>query len=110
MNHREASLNKEIKKVTSRLLAGIDFPKAQLVTITRAEISSDLKDVNIFVSVFPFEKSKETLEKIRNKKNSLKKKAAQRIEIKNFPEFHFKKEEKNEAADRINRVLNKIDS
>jgi len=110
MNHREASLNKEIKKVTSRLLAGIDFPKAQLVTITRAEISSDLKDVNIFVSVFPFDKSKEILEEIKKKKSFLKKKAAQRLEIKKFPEFHFKIEEKNEAADRINRVLNKIDS
>jgi ribosome-binding factor A len=63
MTNRIPKVNELIKREISRMiLREIEFPIGALVTVTRVETSSDLKESSIYISVLPDNKEKKVHE------------------------------------------------
>lgn len=83
----------------------IDFPKDVLVTITRIETLSNLKESKVFISIFPENKREEILNFINRKIYFLQQKINQRLKMKPLPKLFFLLEKKTAEAGQIEEIL-----
>jgi len=90
------------------ILKEIDFPKDVLVTITRVETMSNLKESKVFISIFPENKREEILNFINRKIYFLQQKINQRLKMKPLPKLFFLLEKKTAEAGEIEKILEKL--
>lgn len=109
MTKRLQRVNQLIKKEISQLLLQeIEFPQDVLVTITRVETSADLRNCNVWISVFPEEKRKTILEILNKNIYILQQKLNKRLRMKPLPRIKFLEERKTREAGRIEEILEKL--
>lgn len=109
MSKRIQRLNELIKREFSQLLLKeIEFPKDVLITVTRVQVSADLSQAKIYISVIP-EKYFSRIFRMLNKKVSfLQNKINQLLIIKKVPKIKLVEEEKTREATRIEELLEEI--
>ena len=92
-----------IQREYSAMLRGI------LVTVTTVRVSVDLAYAKIYISVFPFEKSKEILEAIDEKNWLIRKLLGARIrnQLKVVPELEWFIDDSLEYIENIDNLLSK---
>jgi ribosome-binding factor A len=106
---RIPKINQLIKKeVSQALLREMDFPENILVTITRVETYDDLLQAKVSVSVFPEEKTKETLKALDKAVYLLQQRINKRLRMRPIPKIFFREEKQTKAAGRIEEILAKI--
>lgn len=109
MSKRIQQVNQLIKKELSQIiLREFEFPLDVFVTLTRVETSADLKNSNVWISVFPVEMAEKIIDFLNRKIFFLQQKINQRLKMKPIPKIIFLKEEKTEKADRIEKILEKL--
>ena len=126
MSKRIQRLNQLIKKEVAQLiLREIDWeeggwrPKDVLVTVTRAEVTPDLKESKVYVSVMftPHrtcsgagpEKNKEQILDFLNKRVFLlQKKIDKRLKMRPVPKISFVQEKSTAEAGRIEEILERL--
>jgi len=102
-------VNQLIKKELSRIiLKEIEFPLDVLVTITRAETTSDLKESNVWVSVFPEEKAEKNIDFLNRKIYLLQQKINRRLKMRPIPRIRFLEEKKTSEAGNIEEILEEL--
>lgn len=108
--HRAQRVAEQIKKEVAQILRDeLKDPRIGFATITSVEISSDLRYVKIFVSVYGSEEEKkQTLEALNNASGFIRREIGQRIKLRYTPEIMFKFDESIEHGARIAEILNKI--
>ncbi len=103
---RVASL---IKEELSRLLVeGIQDSSSGLITITRVEMSPDLKAAHIFLSIFGATQREDVLELLDKKKGYLRKSIASRVKLKYNPLLIFSYDQGPEYEAKIDKLLENI--
>ena len=109
MSKRIQRLNELIKREFSQLLLKeIEFPKDVLITVTRVQVSADLSQAKIYISVIP-EKYFSRIFRMLNKKVSfLQNKINQLLIIRKVPKIKLVEEEKTREATRIEELLEEI--
>ncbi len=76
------------------------------LTLTRCEISQDLRHANVFVSVFGDDAARDrTLALLRNNANRLKTMIARPLGTKVVPALHFEMDETIANADKMSRLI-----
>jgi ribosome-binding factor A len=85
-----------------------DFPKENLITITRVITTPDLKESKVFISVIPEKEEKDVLDILNSKIYFLQKKMDKKLKMKKIPKILFLKEEKTKAAAKIEEILEKL--
>ena len=109
MSKRIQQVNQLIKKELSQiLLKEIEFPQDVLVTITRIETSPNLIESNVWISVFPEEKSKRMLEILNKNIYFLQQKLNQRLKMRPIPKIKFLEEKKTAEAGKIEEILEEL--
>lgn len=109
MNNRAKRVNQLIKRELSQiLLKEIDFPEGALATITRIEVSVDLKQAKVYISVMPKEKTPGIIRVLESRIFSIQKDLDKRLTMKIVPKINFKEEKKTAEAGRIEELLEKI--
>ncbi len=109
MRKRIARVNQLIKKELSQiLLREGDFPPEILVTITRIETTTDLRESRVFISVWPEEKGKKILKNLTEKVYFFQQKLNQRLKMKPIPKISFLKERKTAEAGKIELILEQL--
>ena len=104
-----AEFQKEIYDVIKRKL------KNPLVTemfsITKADVSKDLKNAKVFVSVFSTnsQKAKATFDAIVSDAKRIRYELAQSMNIRSVPELHFIYDDSMEYSQKISGLLHKIE-
>jgi ribosome-binding factor A len=83
------NLRDEIAAIINRELEFNDV----LVTVTSAEISKDLKNLKVYISVLPQEKLQSVLKELRKNIFHLSKNLNKKIKIKQMPKIKFFKDE-----------------
>ena len=84
--------------------------QAVLVTVQQVDITPDLKNAHVFVSVMGNpEQSREALAKLHAKRKSLQHLLSKRVVLKFTPHLHFKLDETIERGTRIINILEEID-
>jgi ribosome-binding factor A len=109
MSKRIQRVNALIKRELSQLiLKELDFPLDVLVTLTRVETTSDLRDVNVWISIIPDEKNKKILEILDKNIYFLQQKLNKRLKMKPLPKIKFLEEKKTKEAGRVEEILEKL--
>ena len=109
MSKRIQRVNALIKRELSQLiLKEFDFPLDILVTLTRVETTSDLRDVNVWISIIPDEKNEKIIEILDKNIYFLQQKLNKRLKMRLLPKIKFLEEKKTKEASRVEEILEKL--
>lgn len=97
------------EEISNLLLLEIKDPRIGFVTITRVELSDDLKNAKIFVSVMADEKGKEkALQGLTNASGFMRKELGRKLRLKLVPELIFKIDNSLDYSLKIQKALLEI--
>lgn len=96
------------RELQNRLARGLADPRIRgLVTVTRVELSDDLKHAKAFISVLPEEQAKLTMHGLTSATRKLRKEVMDRIHIKEMPTLKFVYDEGHRAQMDVMALLEK---
>lgn len=110
MGRRSKKLSTEIERFVSSIIEKISFSPSALVTVIRVEVSPDFDYAKIYIGVLPEKQREKIISQIREQKTAIKKKLAQHLRIRRMPEIDFRLDEDMEKAERVEKILKKIDN
>jgi ribosome-binding factor A len=100
-----------LEEISKLLQSGLKDPRIGFTTLTRVEVSDNLKHAKIFISVMGSEQEKfETLEALKNAKGFIRNSLGKNLYLKYLPELEFKKDENAEHVEKITRIINDLHS
>lgn len=105
--HRVAEqMKKELGDILSRR---VKDPRIGFVTVTDVQVSGDLQQAKIFISIFGDEKQKEeTLIGLTKSKGFIRSEIGKRIRLRKTPEISFEIDEAIEYGNKIEKLLRDI--
>jgi len=107
---RMDKINEEIRHQVSLILQrDINDPRIGFVTITRADVSPDLKSAKIYFTTIEKDKSfDDTVRGLERSTGFIRKLIAQRVRMKFAPEIRFIYDEAEKKNNRIEEILDII--
>ena len=110
MKHRLERVNELMRRELGELINREVSFEAALVTVQQVDITPDLKNAHVFVSVMGSpEQSHAVLAKLHASRKSLQHLLSKRVVLKFTPHLHFKLDETIERGTRIITLLGQID-
>ena len=110
MSQRSSQVAEELRKIISMaLLDDVSDPRMGFVTITRIELTDDLRFARVFYSVLGSEEQKEsTREALAENIVFIRRLAVERINMKFAMEIRFEEDPSIEASFKIDKILKKL--
>ena len=111
MSRRTERLNEVFKREISKLLEReVNDPRlSNIISVTRVEISPDLRNAKVFVSVLGEESSKlEVIEGFNDASNFLRRKLSTYIRLRVIPHLSFYYDDSIEQGARVLKVLDQV--
>lgn len=101
-------IQRDISEIFQKECSGL--AAGALVSVTVVRMSPDFSLAKVYLSVFPFEKSRETLKKIQDNAWAVRMALGRRIrhQLKNVPEVAFFLDDSLEYAEHIEEVFQKV--
>ena len=88
MNKRLLRINSLIRdELSNILLREVEFPESVLATITRVEVSDDLFNVNVYISVIPDNKRERVFEILNKLVYFIQQKLNKRLRVRPIPKI-----------------------
>lgn len=109
MRRRSLQIASNIQReLQNRLARGLADPRIKgLITVTRVELSDDLKHAKAFISVMPDQHAKLTMHGLTSATGKLRKDVMDRIHIKEMPTLRFVYDEGHKAQMEVMALLEK---
>jgi len=106
--HRIERLNKLLHQTLSNII-GFELLDSRLegVNVEYVNVSSDMRDATVFVTVFDEEKKFVALEGLNNASKVIRKKLADSLNLRFTPKLHFKFDTQEPKAQRIEEIIEK---
>jgi len=110
VSRRTERLGEEIREEVALLIAGeLKDPRIGFVTVTRVEVTPDLRTARIYVGVLGTEKQRTTsLAGLRQGAGFLRRALGRTLRLRYTPELRFQYDEGLEASDRVAKLLAEI--
>ncbi|MDK2877528.1 MAG: ribosome-binding factor [Thermoanaerobacteraceae bacterium] len=108
---RSERVAEEIKKAVSHIINNeIKDPRVSgLISVTKVEVTKDLRHAKIFLSIYGEESEKQKVfEGLKNAEGFIRKELAHRVRMKFFPEISFKIDESIEYGIHIYKLLEEV--
>jgi ribosome-binding factor A len=97
------------EEVSTTILFGLKDPRVKNVTVTRVEVSPDLRNAKVYVSVMGDEKmQKLTLRGLESARGFLQAKLAERVQIRYTPILHFQLDQGVKRSIEASRLLREV--
>lgn len=113
LHSRIKRINEEMRSaIASLLMTELKDPRLQhgLVTVTQVEVSKDLHNAQVWVSVYGTEQqASDAIEALNHSAGFLRHLLGERIVLKYIPTLHFRFDNSEVYADKINRLLKQIE-
>lgn len=110
MSDRMNKINELVKQQLGFiLLTEMEWPKETIVTITKVQVSRDLKYARIFVSVLPEGEEHKVLVKLIRARGSLQHLLGGKIEFRSTPKLNFAIDNDSQAALAIDKLLDNLE-
>ena len=94
-------LKREIAEDLQRNFSSTAFDVASL-TVTRVECASDLRDANVYISIFEHKKDrKKMISELNRRRQEITRMMIKRVKLKYTPRLHFYLDESIEKGDQI---------
>ncbi|MDD3429730.1 MAG: 30S ribosome-binding factor RbfA [Oscillospiraceae bacterium] len=106
-NNNMARLNQDMKREIIDIISHMKDPRVQgFLTVTRVEVTPDLSNAKVYISVLGKEDgTKEAVTALNRASGHVRSEVAKRMHIRKSPEFLFIEDDGAAYADRINRVI-----
>jgi ribosome-binding factor A len=110
VSRRTERLGEEIREEVAQLIAGeLKDPRIGFVTVTRVEVTPDLRTARVYVGVLGTEKQRQaSLTGLRQAAGFLRRALGQSLRLRHTPELVFTYDEGLEASDRVAQLLAEI--
>ncbi|CAM3748620.1 30S ribosome-binding factor RbfA [Alkalicoccus chagannorensis] len=96
-------LKKEISDIIQR---EVKDPRIGFLTVTDVDITGDLQQATVFVTVYGEEEEKQgTLQALEKAKGFIRTEAGRRVQLRKTPEIYFEFDESIERGNRIESLL-----
>lgn len=106
---RQARFNELISQTISSLIPSLKDPALGFLTITGAEVSSDLSVAKVYYSVYGTPQEKEsTKTALERAKPFIRREVAKLENMRKVPQLIFIYDDTAEKADRLNQIFNRI--
>lgn len=106
---RQKRVARLIEEALGRILIeDIQDAAAGLITVTRVEMTGDLRTARVFLSYIGRESPEAVLSLLENKKGLLRKSLASRVKLKYNPSIHFEVDPTPAYADRVERLIESL--
>lgn len=111
MKHRLERVNEVVKRELSELiLRELNFEPAVLVTIPAVDISPNLKQCTVYVSVIGASHQKsDVIAELQEHRITLQRELSKRVVLKYTPHLHFKLDDSIERGSRVLEIIQDID-
>jgi ribosome-binding factor A len=97
------------EQVSTTILFGLKDPRVKNVTVTRVEVSPDLRSAKVYVSVMGDEKAQRlTLKGLESARGFLQAKLAERVKIRYTPILHFQLDQGVKRSIEASRLLREV--
>ena len=109
-SHRQEKLGEQIAEDISDLIrTRVKDPRIGFVSVTRVEVSGDLRHAKVFVSVMGSpEERKETMEGLNKEWGFLRHELASRLTLRYMPEIAFKLDNSIEEGSRVLELIKQV--
>ncbi|GER65667.1 ribosome-binding factor A [Weizmannia acidilactici] len=110
MSLRASRVGEQMKKELSDIIGRkLKDPRVGFVTVTDVEVTGDLQQAKVFITVLgDDEKKKETLAGLEKAKGFIRSEVGNRIRLRKTPELFFEIDESIEYGNRIETLIKKI--
>lgn len=110
MSLRSTRVGEQMKKELSEILGRkIKDPRVGFVTVTDVEVSGDLQQAKVFISVLgDEEKRQDSLKGLAKAKGFIRSELGKRIRLRKTPEIIFEFDESIDYGNRIENLLHQI--
>ena len=106
----------KIDRIASQLLKEISYVIAyevkdsdiRFVTVTDVKVTNDLSFAKVYVTVLREDKKEETLKALKSAAGFIRRKLAERLEIRHIPELEFVYDESIEYGKKIEDIIENI--
>ena len=110
MKHRMLRVNEVVKRELSGILAREISFEGALVSINHVDVTSDLKNAHVFVSILGSEKAETVMKKLEEHRTAFQSELAKRVTMKFTPHLIFHLDESIARGSRVVELLQQIDS
>jgi len=112
MNLRAYRVGEQMKKELSDIIGRkIKDPRIGFVTVTDVELTGDLQQAKVFITVLGDEKQKnDTMKALAKAKGFIRSEIGQRIRLRKTPDLIFEFDESIDYGNRIEKLLKEIGS
>ena len=111
MSRRTERLSEEIREEVARIIPTLKDPRVGFVTVTRTEITPDLRTVRVHVGVLGDAAQRtKTLKGLAQAAGFVRRELGQRLSLRHTPEISFHYDEGLDATDRVARLLDQVRS
>ena len=109
-SHRIERVSELVKRVVSEVVQGLNLTDCGFITITAAEVSPDLKDGRIYLSVIgSAEQKQRALDVLERQHGHIQYELAHRIVLKYTPRLKFVLDETEARASHIEHLLDELE-
>ena len=108
-SYRKDRINEDMLRELPQIIRNVKDPRVNsgLLTVTHCEVTGDLKYAKVYFSVLNGD-ADEVKKGLISAKGYIRREIAQRLNMRNTPEFTFISDDSIEKGDKINKILNDI--
>jgi ribosome-binding factor A len=108
---RQQRVAEQVRHELSELIEReINDPRLELISVTDATVSPDLREVNVYVSSLQGEAARtEVLAGLEAARGFLRRRLGERLKLRVVPNLHFHWDKSLETGDRISRLIDQIE-
>jgi ribosome-binding factor A len=104
--HRSQRISEAVREELSELIGfEMDDPRVRSVTVTSAEVSSDMRHAHVRVAVGDAAGEEKALAALDHAKHFLRHELATRLNLRRIPDLHFTADSHPDAESRIDFLL-----
>lgn len=109
--YRAARLGHAIQQLVAEMIQlELRDPRVQLATITRAEVSGDLRHARIYVSAMTDEERAQAVQALQRARGLLRSRLAARLSLRTTPDLQFVADTAIAGGDRVLGMLRQLEA
>jgi ribosome-binding factor A len=108
-SRRTIQIGDILRQEITVIVRELNDPDIGFFTVTEVDVSRDFNFAIVYVSVIgDADAEKKTIAALKRAKGRIRHLVAQRVQLRQTPDFDFRADHTGERADRIHRILNEI--
>lgn len=110
MKHRQLRVNELVKRELSAILTREITFESALVTVNHVNVTPDLKNAHVFVSVLGSKNGSDVMTKLESHRVTLQAELAKHVVLKYTPHLVFHLDDSIERGSRVIEILEKLET